>query len=370
MISVSEIENDICAPFAKGSSGDFLVQALASRGISYRYLSRSEITNPKLARRKIVEFAINGKFYYFDDGTLRVSDSRGVHVPGPNINGSSARFVWRKDLVKTFLHQRGFNVPEGAAFPRDRLCDAEYHFANLCASVSTGVCVKPAASNRGRRVFIHVRDLQTFRVAFAAVGEHHTRVLIEEMLPGPVYRFMCFLGRVLAIRTGRPANVEGDGSHTIAELVALKNIRRRLNSTHAPYPLRLGRRELLFLRQAGLTPSHVPAAGTLVFFNDLSNLHQGADIIDATDTVHPSYSQLIERAITQVPNLVHCGPDVVIRFPSAPATRDNYHILELNGNGPNLSAHHNPWGGQPRDVAGSIIDLLTTDQGSTRHSRM
>jgi hypothetical protein len=40
-----------------------------------------------------------------------------------------------------------------------------------------------------------------------------------------------------------------------------------------------------------------------------------------------------------------------------PATRDNYYVLEMN-RCPGFSTSHYPWCGEPRDVAGAIIDYL------------
>ena len=321
-------------PFSKGTSGDILVQTLIARGISYRYLSPDEITDPRVAKlgRTVAAFLINGVPYYFEGGCLRVSDPCGVKVPGPLIDSPAALFVKKKDLVKSFLRKHGFSVPEGAAFPRNAQREAEAFFATLSASL---------------------------RAAFAAVAERHERVLIEEAVSGAVYRFTCLAGRVIAVEFGRPANVEGDGSHTVAELVALKNAERLLNPVHARYLLRLGRRERAFLKQAGLDHDHIPEAGKLIFLNSVSNLRQGADIIDVTDGVHHSYIELVERAVTHLPDLVLCGADVVIQDVKLKATADNYHFLEVTC-GPRFAAHHHPWRGQPRDVAGNLIDYLAS----------
>ena len=86
--------------------------------------------------------------------------------------------------------------------------------------------------------------MASFRAAFAAVGKRHNRVLIEETVSGTVYRFFCVADRVVAIRFSRPANVEGDGTHTIADLVELKNAEQRLNPSYAKYSLRFGQQPI------------------------------------------------------------------------------------------------------------------------------
>jgi len=350
--------DDAPRPFSKGSGGDCIVEALAKRGIEYKYLRPEQVTNAELTGRTVAEFRINDATYYFGGGSLRVSDPHGVRVPGPLIDGPKARFLRKKDAVKSFLREHGLNVPRGAVFVRDAQDEAASFFATFAPPLPDGVCVKPADGRWGRLVHLGIRDMDSFQTAFAAVGEHYARVLVEETVRGPVYRFNGLAGRVIAVEFQRPANVEGDGTHTIAELVEIKNAERRLHPTHAS-PLRLGRRQREFLNREGFRPDHVPEPGRLVFLSRLSNLHQGGEHSDATDAVHQSYVELVEHALKQLPDVVLCGVDTVIPDASVPATCDNYHILELN-RCPGFSTSHYPWRGQPRDVAGAIIDYLAT----------
>ena len=136
---------------------DCLVQALAARGIAYEYLLPDQITNPKLVGRSILTFHIRGVAYYFAGACLRVSDPDGVTVPGPIIDGQAARFVKRKDWVKSFLSAHGLNVPDGATFSRDAQQKAKSYFAALCPSVSYGVCVKPVSGNMGKEVHVGIQ---------------------------------------------------------------------------------------------------------------------------------------------------------------------------------------------------------------------
>lgn len=152
-------------------------------------------------------------------------------------------------------------------------------------------------------------------------------------------------------------NVEGDGKHTVAELVERKNAERRLNPAYARFPLRLSeKREIAFLRKAGLTVDHVPAPGELVYLRHRPSEDEATDI---TDRIHPSYVARVERALSLMPALVWCGVDLIIPDIAAPATRENYHILELNTPA-RFVDHHHPWRGQSRDVASLILDRLET----------
>ena len=73
--------------------------------------------------------------------------------------------------------------------------------------------------------------------------------------------------------------------------------------------------------------------------------------------MHPSYTDVVERAVRTFPGLILCGADVAIEDRTAPVTDENHHFIELNDK-PGLKAHHSPGQGEPRDVAGAIVDYL------------
>ena len=80
-------------------------------------------------------------------------------------------------------------------------------------------------------------------------------------------------------------------------------------------------------------------------------------MVDATDSVHPSYTALVERAMQSFPGLLLCGADIAIENASEPATADNYHFIELNET---PGFHHYPSRDGFRDLAGAIVDHLMT----------
>jgi D-alanine-D-alanine ligase-like ATP-grasp enzyme len=313
----------------------------------------------------VIEFHINDVPYYFtNEAGLRVAGEQGV-VPGRLIDGEVALFVKRKDLTNSFLRTRGISVPQGRAFSPRSGKEAETYFGNLCTSVQKGVCVKPTNGSKGDQVHVGIRDLESFRKAFSSVGESYRRVLLEETVQGPVYRFTMVAGRVCMVEYMRPANIEGDGIHTLSELVTRKNQQRKFNPTH--FPLQLGEHERSFLKQVGLGPDDVPKADTLVFLSSLSNCHQGGDCIEVGQRLHPSYVELLESVFRLFPGLVLCGADVAIPHLDRPAAPNSYHFLELNCC-PGFSTCHHPWQGRPHNISGAILDHLLAEQPETRVS--
>jgi D-alanine-D-alanine ligase-like ATP-grasp enzyme len=333
------------------SDGGCLLQALTERNVAHRYLSAKEIGERRKPRQPTIEFRLDDALYYFD-GSLRGSAPHSAANPRPLVNDSGAvALVKEKHVAKAFLNDHGINVPKGAVFARDARSEAERYFESFAASLPSGACVKPSNSSSARQVTVGIGDLSSFRAAFAAVAEHHQWVLIEETVPGTVHRFFCLGGQVIAVHAARIPSVEGDGVHATAELIRLKNAERKLhpNPAYSRYPLQL---------PSGQNGLHVPRAGEIVFLGKVSDLRHGGEKNDATDAVHPSYVDMVERVASYFPGLLLCGPDVIIADASAPASKDNYYVLELNGRGPGFVDHHYPWSGQPRDVAGPLIDHL------------
>ena len=198
---------------------------------------------------------------------------------------------------------------------------------------------------------VGITSFDAFQVAFKEIGKRHDHLMIEETVPGTIYRLLCLTGRVIAVSYGIPANVSGDGTHSISELVAIKNASR------GHHEIEIDRDARRLLTEAGYSPEDVPACGVRVFLGDKSNYSRGADHEDATDDVHPSYIAVAEKAVSAFSGLVLCGVDLAIEDATVPA-RDNYHVLELNSC-PLLTIHYHPVRGKVRPVAEAIIDFLS-----------
>ena len=80
-------------------------------------------------------------------------------------------------------------------------------------------------------------------------------ILIEEFIEGTEYRFFVIEGKTHAVLLRVPANVKGDGQHTIRELVEIKN-KNPLRGDAKKTPLKkieLGEIEKLQLREQGFS---------------------------------------------------------------------------------------------------------------------
>ena len=184
--------------------------------------------------------------------------------------------------------------------------------------------------------------------------------MIEDYLVGTEYRFFVLGDETLAVLLREPANVIGDGQHTVAELVAAKN-EHPLRGDGSRTPLKkiaLGDIEKLQLKEQGLTVDSVPEKGRKVQLRANSNISTGGDSIDMTDLMHPSYKALAV-GITKAMGAAVCGVDLIVPDYTKPAEPklSSWGVIEANFN-PMMMMHIFPYQGTSRRVTKNVIKML------------
>src|SRR4029079_15298894 len=103
------------------------------------------------------------------------------------------------------------------------------------------------------------------------------------------FRLLVIGGRLVAAARREAPSIVGDGTSTIAALVAVENKNPLRGDDHstAPSKLRLDEIGLETLAEQGLTKDSVPAAGQTVVLRRNANLSTGGSATDVTDIVHP-----------------------------------------------------------------------------------
>jgi glutamate--cysteine ligase len=222
------------------------------------------------------------------------------------------------------------------------------------------VVVKPKSTNFGQGVVILKWEytLEEAKEAIKSALFYDNAVLIEEFISGKEYRFFTVGEEVVAILHRVPANVIGDGSHTIQELVLKKN-ENPLRGKGYVTPLEkigLGKTEQEYLAHQGRNFDTIPAMGETVYLRENSNISTGGDSKDYTEEIPEEYKKIAVRAAKAVGAKI-CGADIIIRDIHEKPQVDNYAIIELNFN-PAIHIHDYPYQGKNRQVEKKILDLL------------
>ncbi|ARU64286.1 bifunctional glutamate--cysteine ligase/glutathione synthetase [Histophilus somni] len=263
-----------------------------------------------------------------------------------------------KVVTKKVLEKAGFNVPQSQEFTSVKQAIAGYSLFEKRA-----VVIKPKSTNYGLGITIFqqgVNNREDFAKAVEIAFREDKEIMVEDYLVGTEYRFFVLGEETLAVLLRVPANIVGDGIHTVAELVAQKNT-HPLRGDGSRTPLKkiaLGDIEQLQLKEQGLTVESIPAKDQIVQLRANSNISTGGDSIDITDEMHLSYKQLAV-GIAKAMGAAVCGVDLIISDLKEPAQPDlsSWGVIEANFN-PMMMMHIFPYAGQSRRLTRNVINML------------
>lgn len=262
-----------------------------------------------------------------------------------------------KVVTKKILDQAGFPVPAGAEFANKE--DALRYYGQVASSA---IVVKPKSTNFGLgiSIFQDPASQADYEKALDIAFSEDSHVLVEEFVAGTEYRFFVLDGKCEAVLLRVAANVVGDGSSTIRELVDQKNQDPLRGRDHrSPLEIiNLGDIELLMLEQQGYTPDTVLPEGVQAFLRGNSNISTGGDSIDMTDQMDESYKQLAADMATAM-GAWACGVDLIIpdRTKSASKDEPNCTCIELNFN-PAMYLHTYTYAGPGQSITPKILRKL------------
>jgi glutamate--cysteine ligase/glutathione synthase len=261
-----------------------------------------------------------------------------------------------KIVTKYVLSKSGVRVPEGRSYN-----DIQTAIQDYPSFKEKKVAIKPVTTNFGIGISIKepFADEQLYQHFLEIAFSHSPSVIMEEFIEGQEYRFLVMDFKTEAITNRVPANVIGDGVHTIQKLVEIKNEDPRRGKGHKTplEKIELDETELTTLKvNYSMTPDSIPSKDTCIYLRKNSNVSTGGDSIDVTDDVHPDYKQIAEKAARSVSAKL-CGVDLIAEDITMPPSETNYAILELNFN-PVLYMHEFPYRGKPRAVAKRVLEIL------------
>jgi glutamate--cysteine ligase len=270
-------------------------------------------------------------------------------------NYASILAMENKVVTKHILSEHGIRVPVGLDYTDSTMAKADFQYFR-----NKAVVIKPKSTNFGLGITIikNNDDVRIFERAIDIAFEADQSILIEEFIEGKEFRIFVMNDEVAAILQRVPANVTGDGIHSIRELVAEKNKDPlRGKGYHTPLEkIQTGEAELIFLKAQNKDFDSVPAENETVFLRENSNISTGGDSIDFTDDIPESYKKIAVKA-AQALDVKITGLDMIIPDYTQEAGDDNYAIIELNFN-PAIHIHCHPYKGENRKLNEKLLDML------------
>ncbi len=260
-----------------------------------------------------------------------------------------------KEVTKLILREKGLSVPNGQTIK-----SIDDYKTKILEFQGKDIVIKPKSTNFGQGVVILKSPYTEYDVknAVEQAFKFDHSVLIEEFIFGKEYRFLVIGDKVAAILHRVPANVTGDGKHTITELVEEKN-KDPLRGKGYVTPLEkinLGLIEKEYLAFQGKDFYTIPEESEIVYLRENSNISTGGDSIDFTDDIINEYKTIAVEAAKAVGAKI-CGADIIISDINESPNNGNHSIIELNFN-PALHIHDFPYKGMNRQVEKKVLELI------------
>ncbi len=262
-----------------------------------------------------------------------------------------------KTVTKKLLAEQGFKVPGGSEYQTIDSALLDYDLYK-----DQAIVIKPKSTNYGIGISIFKDKFskKSYKKALEIAFKEDKSVLVEEYISGTEYRFFVIDGVTQSVLLRKPANVLGDGEHTIRELIDEKNDDNLRGENHrAPLAIiEMGELESLMLEQQGYDFDSVPEKDVTVYLRENSNISTGGDSLDITDDVHDSYKEVAVQ-MAKALNVNISGIDLIIEDISVPTTEHDpkYTLIEMNFN-PAMNMHAYVYEGEGRRLSHDVINML------------
>ena len=270
-------------------------------------------------------------------------------LPRPR-TAHNASLNWMDDkgtILKRFA-KAGIPVPRGGT------CTTAAQAEKIFAEVAGPVVVKPNLGSRSRHTYVGVADLAALRNAFAKAKELSPWVVVEEELPGFVFRVTLVGMKIAGIMRREPPSVTGDGRRTVRELAEEEN---KNPLRHGPifHTIALEEDARAILKEQNLSLDAIPRKSAVVVLHPKVSRAYGASTTEITD-IHPDNEKLFVK-IGEVLDDPLVGVDFMMKDIAQSWHAQKCGIIECNSL-PFIDLHHYPLKGPARNVAGKVWNLV------------
>ena len=288
-------------------------------------------------------------------------------LPRPrNYDDSSLDWMDDKQILKSKFFKSAIPVPiGGSAWTFSQAKKIFEHIQKnrgTKPSDSVSVIVKPRAGSRGRHSTTYISNLVELKKAYKIAKQLCFWVIVEEQLFGPVYRATLINYELCGVLRGDSPQVQGDGVHSIKELIEEKN-----KSLHAGVKDIVADNEMEKFVERGLYRkmnenkitnvwTYVPMHGEVVQLSEKIGVSYGGSSSEDFEICHEDNTKLFVEAAKFVADPI-IGFDFIIPDITKSWKEQKCGFLEANSL-PFINLHHNPLLGQPKNVAAKVWDMI------------
>lgn len=254
-----------------------------------------------------------------------------------------------KGLTEKYLAKHKVPIPKGKVFTRGEAMDDIVSYANI---IKYPLVVKPTDGSGGKGVFANLKTERELLDAVKFIWNklEFEELIVQQFIVGDEVRVYVLKDEVLAAVNRLPANIVGDGHHTIMQLIRNKNELRKYTPHLHHRPIRVDNEVKNSLAIANYTLDSVLEKGERLYLRKISNVSTGGEPIDVTDALTVEQRKIAVQATMSIPGLTHCGVDMIVNQETGDTV-----VLEVNTR-PGIGSHLFPIEGNARDIPKAIID--------------
>lgn len=348
------------------------------RGVSLPQLPNEVVKNARKTRLDAFAVALEGwrrglklKWYTKDSEHFENMIIFGVNPPGrlfslsteerthyffrtrgDKVTNEAVELVDDKGITKDVLAKCNVPVPKGKGFPEEATDEEIIAFSK---TIEFPIVFKPTNASLGDGVVTNINSNEEFLDALHYVRHdlEYGEVIVEQHVHGPEYRLYVVDDEVVAAYNRIPANITGDGIHTIEELIDMKNFERRQNARLNSCLIHIDIEILEFIEKKGYDKTSIPPKGEYILLREKTNVSSGGDPLDVTDEISSDIKKIAVDTVKAIPGLHHAGVDIIIN--ENKYLKDPAYVLEINATA-QIGGILYPLRGKARNIPGAIID--------------
>ncbi|MGC8775705.1 MAG: hypothetical protein ACP5QN_00070 [Minisyncoccia bacterium] len=317
---------------------------------------RSKIFISEILKNKFKVFIGKSIFGYTNNFLVKINNKE-IYFQGLPIADHlnyKINLIDNKNYVKKILIENNFPVPQGKVFWFWEKNKALKYGKKL----GWPLVVKPKNGTFARHITSNILNDLDLKKGINKALEYAPSFLIEEYIPGFVFRATVIdFEKVFCVKQ-IPANVCGNGQSTILELVNKKNSNPLRGNPHDKNfilsKILINNTTDELLKQKGYTYNSVPNQGEVVYLQKDPFLRLGGDLEDVTFKIHPDNKKMFQN-IAKLFNILVVGIDFVALDIAQSYKNQKCGILELNTL-PSIELH--TLNNEKESIAKAMFDLF------------
>lgn len=217
-------------------------------------------------------------------------------------------------IAKNKAHTNQLMRFAGLPTPRQAEVTSSSHAIQAANAMGYPVVLKPSNLDGGLGAFINLKNAKQIESAYAKARKLSQSIVIEQQLHGREFRLTVVDGKLFWAHERIPAQVEGNGTSSLEELIGDENQRRRSmreSNNETRSDIQLNADDISFIEENGRTLSSVPAPGETVRLQRVPIAFRGGEGQSHSTTIHPDNQRIAERA-AQLLRLDLAGIDLIM----------------------------------------------------------